>query len=95
MAIFISYSRTDEVAVKSLVDGLEAAQREVWYDRDLHGGVRRAQKISHRAADDTATHDHHLRSHAAVSANRSERTPTDGRGGPEMLREWPHRRKSA
>ncbi len=38
MAIFMSYSRSDEVAVKALVRGLEAARKEVWFDNALTGG---------------------------------------------------------
>jgi hypothetical protein len=38
MAIIVSYSRRDEAVVKALAQGLEAAKREVWFDRDLGGG---------------------------------------------------------
>src|SRR5829696_5543044 len=38
MQIFLSYSRLDEMMVKALAQGLEAARRDVWYDHDLGGG---------------------------------------------------------
>ena len=38
MSVFISYSRTDEVVVKQLVRGLEAAHFEPWADVALQGG---------------------------------------------------------
>lgn len=38
MSIFVSYSRFDEQVVKALAQGLEAANREVWFDHDLGGG---------------------------------------------------------
>jgi hypothetical protein len=38
MAIFLSYSRHDEVVVKALAKGIEAGRREVWFDHNLGGG---------------------------------------------------------
>ena len=38
MPIFMSYSRSDEEAVKTMVRAFEAAHREVWFDHDLRGG---------------------------------------------------------
>jgi len=38
MAIFLSYSRKDEVVVKALAQGFDSARREVWFDHDLGGG---------------------------------------------------------
>src|SRR4051794_12468206 len=38
MAIFLSYSRKDEDVVRSLVQGFEAAEREVWFEHGLEGG---------------------------------------------------------
>jgi hypothetical protein len=38
MAIFVSYSRQNEKAVKALARGFEAARRQVWLDADLGGG---------------------------------------------------------
>lgn len=38
MTIFVSYARLDEDVVKLLAQGLETAQREVWFDHDLRGG---------------------------------------------------------
>lgn len=38
MVIFLSYARLDESVVKVLVQGLEAAHREIWFDHDLGGG---------------------------------------------------------
>ena len=38
MAIVLSYSRKDERVVKALVQGLEGAKREVWFDHNLGGG---------------------------------------------------------
>jgi len=38
LAIFISYSRSDEAAVKSLAAGLDSARKEIWYDFDIQGG---------------------------------------------------------
>lgn len=38
VAIFVSYARLDEDVVKMLVQGLEAARRDVWFDYDLGGG---------------------------------------------------------
>ena len=37
-AIFMSYSSKDEVVVKTLARGFEAAHREVWFDHHLRGG---------------------------------------------------------
>jgi hypothetical protein len=36
--IMLSYSRTDEATVKVLVQGFEAAKRDVWFDHNLDGG---------------------------------------------------------
>ena len=38
MAIFMSFSSKDELVVKSLARGFEAAHRQVWFDHDLKGG---------------------------------------------------------
>lgn len=38
MAIFLSYSRKDEQAVKALAEGFDVARRQVWFDHDLGGG---------------------------------------------------------
>ena len=37
MSIFVSYARLDEGVVKTLVQGLEWANREIWFDNDLIG----------------------------------------------------------
>ena len=37
MSIFVSYARLDEAVVKTLVQGLEWANREIWFDNDLIG----------------------------------------------------------
>ena len=37
MSIFVSYAQLDEDVVKSLAEGLEAARREVWFNRDPGG----------------------------------------------------------
>ena len=38
MKVFVSYSRHDEAAVRSLVDDLERARVQVWIDEELGGG---------------------------------------------------------
>ena len=38
MPIFMSYSRSDEEAVRTLAHAFETAHRTVWYDHDLQGG---------------------------------------------------------
>jgi hypothetical protein len=38
MKVFVSYSRDDEAAVRSLVDDLERARVQVWIDEELVGG---------------------------------------------------------
>ena len=38
LRIFVSYAREDQAAVRSLVEGLQAAGFSVWWDRGLEGG---------------------------------------------------------
>src|SRR5262245_36756420 len=38
MKVFVSYSRDDQAAVRSLVDDLERARVQVWIDEELVGG---------------------------------------------------------
>lgn len=38
MSVFVSYTRTDESLVRTLVDDLERLGRSVWMDHDIHGG---------------------------------------------------------
>src|SRR3954452_5100710 len=45
MAIFLSYSRKDESAVKALARTVESAGWEVWYDQDLGGGHTRWDSV--------------------------------------------------
>ncbi len=39
MKVFISYSRDDEAAVRSLVDDLKSGHADVWLDEELRGGA--------------------------------------------------------
>ena len=42
--IFLSYARADAAAAKRLAE-LLAADHEVWWDREIHGGSRFASEI--------------------------------------------------
>jgi TIR domain len=48
MKVFISYSRDDETAVESLVEDIEVAGVQVWFDRDLGGGEAWWAEILHQ-----------------------------------------------
>ncbi len=39
MKVFISYSRDDEAAVRSLVDDLKSGHVDIWLDEELRGGA--------------------------------------------------------
>ena len=66
MKVFVSYSRDDEAAVRSLVVDLQRAQVQVWLDEDLGGGEAWWTKILAQIRDCTvflfALSDNSLRS---------------------------------
>jgi hypothetical protein len=68
MPIFMSFSSKDELVVKSLARGFEAAHRQVWFDHDLKGGEIWWETILHNIRESSvflfALSDNSLRSPA-------------------------------